>query len=101
MALLLYDFSIDATLTTNSLGRLVNDGVGQACNAKMIKLVLKNQARLSLFATRPIEEGEEITYDYGDKTAWWRNREQVIIVNKNDFRPRKYIVCFLLWAEKY
>jgi SET domain-containing protein len=41
----------------------------------MRKLVVNNRPHLALFATRDINPGEELQYDYGDDehNVWWRN----------------------------
>ena len=58
-------------LRTFRLGRYVNDGVGEETNAKMCKLGTSTP-HLALFATKPIQIGEEIRYDYGAKDLWRR-----------------------------
>ena len=71
--------SIDATDTKDRLGHLVNDAKeGTALhNAKMKRVVIKHQPRLALYASRDIESGEEVAYDYGDDEGnlWWRRME--------------------------
>ncbi|XP_038063255.1 uncharacterized protein LOC119733959 isoform X4 [Patiria miniata] len=61
---------IDATHSA-LMGRMVNDG--QDANCKMKKMVIGNTPALALFATRQIEAGEQLLYDYGGDDLPWRN----------------------------
>ncbi|XP_077362129.1 N-lysine methyltransferase KMT5A-like [Festucalex cinctus] len=62
---------VDAARDDNSLGRLVNDD--HICpNSKMQRITVDRQPHLCLFATKDIEPGEEITYNYGDFDFPWR-----------------------------
>ena len=45
----------------------------------MENLTIGKIPHLALFATHDISIGDEVTYDYGDKTAWWRKVNIVII----------------------
>jgi len=67
-------FSIDATTSYGSLGRLVNDSEqgSPSCNSKMKKIIIRNCPCLALFVTKDINIGEEIRYDYGTPNVWWR-----------------------------
>lgn len=69
---------IDASNTTSRLCRLVNDAEerSSACNSKMKLMNFKNYPRLCLFATREIQKGEELRYDYGDDpiNLFWRHQ---------------------------
>ena len=67
------DISIDATKSTG-MCRLVNDS--KKGNSKMRKIVaLDGQPYLCLFATKDIEPGWELRYNYGEspKKMWWRD----------------------------
>lgn len=58
--------SIDATAESGKLGRLVN----HSRNGNLIprSMMIKNVPRLVLFAKEDIKAGEEVTYDYGDRS---------------------------------
>uniref|UniRef100_A0AAV2J8W8 SET domain-containing protein n=1 Tax=Knipowitschia caucasica TaxID=637954 RepID=A0AAV2J8W8_KNICA len=62
---------IDATQDDGTFGRLVNDDHYNP-NCKMKLIVLKDKPHLFLFALREINQGEEITYDYGGSDCPWR-----------------------------
>ncbi|XP_043978900.1 uncharacterized protein LOC122834482 isoform X2 [Gambusia affinis] len=62
---------VDAAKEDCSLGRLVNDD-NISPNAKMKYLTVQQKPHLCLFATRDINQGEEITYNYGDSDWPWR-----------------------------
>ncbi|MEQ2260013.1 hypothetical protein XENORESO_019744 [Xenotaenia resolanae] len=62
---------VDAAKEDGSLGRLVNDD-DISPNAKMKYLTVQGKPHLCLFATREINQGEEITYNYGDSDWPWR-----------------------------
>jgi len=73
--MLVFDFSIDASVDDESVGRLVNDD-HITPNATM-KLVSVNQSgyeepHLCLFAICTINAGEEIRYNYGSGDYSWR-----------------------------
>lgn len=67
--------SIDAEATANHICQFVNDS-DTACNAVMKLKVFNNAEYLCLFANRDIAVGEEILYNYGDKSnnLWWRKK---------------------------
>ena len=72
--------SIDATHNLGRLGKYVNDAKEgtRDCNANMKRITpTNNYPRLVLFASRDIEAGEEISYDYEPggkgKDFWWRH----------------------------
>lgn len=58
---------------------MVNDAPPSNANCRMKLISVDGQARLCLFAVQPIEAGEELCYDYGDKedNLWWRNEHKV------------------------
>ncbi|KAI5086925.1 SET domain-containing protein 5-like, partial [Silurus meridionalis] len=63
---------VDATIDDGSLGRLVNDDINP--NSKMKTISVEGKPHLCLFATRNINPGEEITYNYGDSDWPWRSK---------------------------
>lgn len=69
----LYICSIDAT-DCDRLCKFVNDAEkGSSNNNSVMKLeVFNNQPKLCLYASRDIEIGEELRYDYGEKNLPWR-----------------------------
>lgn len=74
-------YSVDAAKEDGSLGRLVNDDHINP-NAKMKYLTLQGKPHLCLFAIRDINQGEEITYNYGDSNWPWRFKVIEIYVNR-------------------
>lgn len=58
--------SIDATTETGKLGRLVNHSRNGNLVTKIV--TYKTRPHLVLIAKEDIKEGEELTYDYGDRT---------------------------------
>ncbi len=60
-------FSIDATTESGRLGRLVNHS-RQHPNLQTKVITLKEWPRLILVALKDINEGEELLYDYGDRS---------------------------------
>ncbi|XP_066509013.1 uncharacterized protein [Hoplias malabaricus] len=89
-------FCVDASLEDGSLGRLVNDDHLNP-NSKMKTITIAGKPHLGLFATRNINPGEEITYNYGDSEWPWRCKPAVIntslqTVNEGDqLQPKKQI----------
>ena len=59
--------SIDGTPETSRLGRLVNHS-RHAPNCVTRSLVVDGKPRLVLIAKNDISEGDEILYDYGDRS---------------------------------
>ena len=60
-------FSIDATEETGRYGRLLNHSrVSPNCVTKVV--MLDNTPRLILVAKHHIDIGEELLYDYGDRS---------------------------------
>lgn len=59
-------YSIDATAESGKLGRLVN----HSRNGNLITKTIfyRNKPHLVLIAKEDIEEGDELTYDYGDRS---------------------------------
>ncbi|ELU07472.1 hypothetical protein CAPTEDRAFT_195572 [Capitella teleta] len=71
---------IDA-INSTCQARFVNDSskFSTACNSKMELLQVEGRTRLCLFASKDIQAGDEILYDYGDKNKnlWWRAKLHV------------------------
>lgn len=63
--------SVDAAKEDDSFGRLVNDEL-KTPNCKMKLVKADGKPHLCLFAIRDIDQGEEITYDYGGTDWHWR-----------------------------
>lgn len=59
-------YCIDATLESGKLGRLLNHGRKGNCYTKVV--AIDDRPYLVLLAARHIKEGEELTYDYGDRS---------------------------------
>ncbi|XP_034545479.1 N-lysine methyltransferase KMT5A-like [Notolabrus celidotus] len=62
---------IEASRDDGSFGRLVNDEHSRP-NCRMKKLDINGKPHLCLFALHDIQQGEEITYDYGGDDCPWR-----------------------------
>ena len=65
-------FSVDATSDDGRLGRLVNDSPSGNCT--MRRVLINKEPRLCLFASKNINVGEELRYDYGVKDLPWRTK---------------------------
>lgn len=59
-------FSIDATAESSRLGRLVNHSRFGNLGPKVIEI--SGLPRIVLIAKTDIKRGEELTYDYGDRS---------------------------------
>lgn len=59
-------FSVDATAESDRLGRLVNHSRNGNLTTKTV--VIDNNPHLVLIAKEDIQPGEEVTYDYGDRS---------------------------------
>ncbi|ALC46589.1 pr-set7 [Drosophila busckii] len=59
-------YCIDATIDTGKLGRLINHSRNGNLMTKVV--TIKQRPHLVLLAKDDIEEGEELTYDYGDRS---------------------------------
>ncbi|PRD26481.1 UNVERIFIED_CONTAM: pr-set7 [Trichonephila clavipes] len=59
-------YIIDATKESGRLGRLINHS--KKGNLKTQSIYLKENPHLAFFACRDIEPGEELCYDYGDRS---------------------------------
>jgi len=66
-SLVWFSWSIDATAESPYFGRLVNHSrVKPNCHTKVVEV--RGQPHLVLLASRRIEAGEELLYDYGDRS---------------------------------
>lgn len=64
---------MDASKEDGSLGRLVNDEHrNPACKIRTVEV--NQKPHLCLFAVRDIQDGEEVTYNYGDSDWPWRTK---------------------------
>lgn len=59
------NYCVDATDESGRLGRLINHSRNGNCHTKLIGI--KGRPYLILVASRDIEDGEELLYDYGDR----------------------------------
>lgn len=59
-------YCVDATKETDRLGRLINHSKNGNCQTKLHDI--KGKPHLILVASRDIEVGEELLYDYGDRS---------------------------------
>ncbi|XP_048853094.1 uncharacterized protein LOC125721136 isoform X6 [Brienomyrus brachyistius] len=73
-------YCIDASKEDGSFGRLVNDDHRHP-NCRMKKIDVNGNPHLCLFALNDINEGEEISYDYGGDDCPWRKQATSITAN--------------------
>ncbi|XP_068616903.1 N-lysine methyltransferase KMT5A-A-like [Brachionichthys hirsutus] len=59
-------YCVDATKETNRLGRLINHSKAGNCHTRLHPI--DGTPRLILVASRDIKRGEELSYDYGDRS---------------------------------
>ncbi|CAO2617914.1 N-lysine methyltransferase KMT5A [Lemmus lemmus] len=59
-------YCVDATRETNRLGRLINHSKYRNCKNKLY--VIDSVPHLILIASRDIAAGEELLFDYGDRS---------------------------------
>ncbi|XP_073483274.1 N-lysine methyltransferase KMT5A isoform X2 [Aquarana catesbeiana] len=59
-------YCVDATKETNRLGRLINHSKSGNCHTKLHNI--NDVPHLILIASRDIKAGEELLYDYGDRS---------------------------------
>lgn len=62
----LFPNSVDATKESDRLGRLINHSKNGNCQTKLHDI--NGIPHLILVASRDIQEGEELLYDYGDRS---------------------------------
>ncbi|XP_064620990.1 N-lysine methyltransferase KMT5A-B-like [Lineus longissimus] len=60
------NYCVDATAESGKLGRLLNHSKSGNCKTKVVGI--DNRPYLILVAARDISEGEELLYDYGDRS---------------------------------
>jgi histone-lysine N-methyltransferase SETD8 len=61
-------YCVDATAETNRLGRLLNHSrLFSNCHTKVFEM--NDRPYLILLASRDIQPGEELTFDYGDRNS--------------------------------
>ncbi|XP_053095564.1 histone-lysine N-methyltransferase SETD5-like isoform X4 [Pangasianodon hypophthalmus] len=87
---------VDASREDGSLGRLVNDD-HISPNSKMKIITEEGKPHLCLFATRSIDPGEEITYDYGNSELPWRNK---IVAEEHQLPPEENSTMALSEARR-
>lgn len=66
VAVIFVHYSIDATKESGRLGRLVNHSKSGNCQTRLH--AIGETPHLILVASRDIEAGEELLYDYGDRS---------------------------------
>lgn len=86
--------SVDATKETGRMGRLINHSKTGNCQTKLHDI--NGTPHLILVASRDIDKGEELLYDYGDRSKasiaahpwlkYWRTGKS----------PLRSLLCFLL-----
>lgn len=64
-------YSVDASDVSSCIARYANDEWVEP-NARVVKEVIDGEPYLVLKSVRHIKKGEEIRYDYNDKSAPWR-----------------------------
>lgn len=69
------------------MGRLVNHGNKKECNCRM-KVVVVDVPYLCLFATRDIDPGEELLYNYGLAHYPWETKVSFFCLHDEYFRKR-------------
>ncbi|CAB1352203.1 unnamed protein product [Coregonus sp. 'balchen'] len=62
----MYYFHVDATKETGRMGRLINHSKNGNCQTKLHDI--NGIPHLILVASREVDEGEELLYDYGDRS---------------------------------
>jgi histone-lysine N-methyltransferase SETD8 len=62
-------YCIDATSESGRLGRLLNHSkINSNCHTKLVDI--DSKPVLTILASRDIKQGEELTYDYGDRSKF-------------------------------
>ncbi|XP_060554702.1 uncharacterized protein LOC132715677 isoform X3 [Ruditapes philippinarum] len=82
---------IDGTFS-EQIGRFANDGICEEKNAMAKTVLLSNEPRLALFATRNIFPGEEIRFDYGINDLPWRKKSQQTVKQRKKAIVKEYPV---------
>ena len=74
----------DATRRLNQFGRYMNNAPGSMANATPVPpVLLEGRLRVGFIATKHIQAGEEITWDYGVHGEPWLSRQDNTRVNTN------------------
>ena len=73
----------DATRRLNQFGRYMNHTPGSMANATPVPRLLEGRLRVGFIATKYIQAGEEITWDYGVRGELWLSRQGNTHVNTN------------------
>ena len=79
----MFVYSIDATVPSASLARLVNDGIEEEQNCNMKVVTYENTPHLCLFAAKDIPCKTELRYNYGVTNLPWRQGNQSKKTGKN------------------
>lgn len=98
--------SIDATAESGRLGRLINHSRNGNCCTKAV--MVKGNPHLILVASRDIRSGEELSYDYGDRSkaaleahpwlkSWWLWMQKSHHHHAAGQRDRNIYWPFLFW----
>ena len=69
-------YSIDGAINNGRLPRFVNDAPHKIANASTKLLVVNNVPHIALFATKQLEAGDELRYDYGGGELPWCSRNR-------------------------
>ena len=90
-------FSVDATDDIFDKGRMINDAAkGDTMQNCIMKIVVVDKIpRLCIFASRNIQEGEELRYDYGVATLPWRKVDYFILANNVTSMSHKQFLIYL------
>ena len=81
----------DANRRVNQFGRYMNIAPGNMANATAVPpyVVVEGRLRLAFTATKPIQAGDEITWDYGVCGEPWLSKQGNTLVNTNT----KHFIC--------
>ena len=64
----MYFCSVDATKEDNTLGRLINHSRTKP-NIRSLIIDVDNTPHIIFYSMRDIKQGEELLYDYGDRST--------------------------------
>jgi len=71
-------YSIDATSVRNKLGRLINHSVC-AISARPQVVGVDGTPHICLFATKDVEAGDQVLYDYGPKELPFTDKVRICL----------------------